>query len=247
MEKKQIKNKEENNLENQEQTLSGFLKQKISEKNIDLSYLSENLEIKKEYLAALIENNFKNLPPDIYVRGILFKIANYFKTDGDFLWGLYKKEKKVSLNIDKPSFQKTKRVNFFRISFWFFIILIAGLMIIYQALNIILPPKIDLFTPKNDSVVNFNKIEVRGKTNANLLKINNNQVNIDNKGNFSFEVYLIPGLNIIKIDAKNKIGKEKIIERKIIYQKPETLNQETDKNKQNQTNNDKNQINKTKK
>ncbi len=236
MEKNQTKNKKENNQPIQEQSLAEFLKQKITEKNLDFSQLAENLEIKKEYLAALIEDDFKNLPPDIYVRGILFKLASYFKLEGDFLWELYKKEKQIKPEINNLPFnKKSKKINFFRISFWFFIVLASGIIILYQALNLLAPPKIELFTPKADSVIESKQIEIRGRTNANLLKINNKEINVDENGNFSFKINLMPGLNVIKIEAENKFGKETIVERKIIYQEKQ-IQQETENGKENKEN-----------
>ncbi len=217
------------------QDLSSFLKEKINQKNIDLSSLSDTLEIKKDYLIALIEDDFEKLPPDIYVRGILFKIANFFSIEANFLWELYKKEKEIKIGNNNLPFEKPKKINFFRLSFWFFIVLISSLIIIYQIFNFLSPPKIEIFTPKTDSVINFKELEIKGKTNANLLKINNKQIDVNKDGIFYYKISLMPGLNIIKIKGINKIGKEVVIERKIIYEQSQLDKLDYGENKESNT------------
>jgi hypothetical protein len=60
-------------------------------------------------------------------------------------------------------------------------------------------------------------IEVVGQTEKEVkTKINDQEIQTDTQGNFRESVSLQPGLNIIKISAVKKRGKENIIYRQII-------------------------------
>jgi len=61
-------------------------------------------------------------------------------------------------------------------------------------------------------------IEVLGKTEPmSYLTINGEETYINREGNFKTEIELSEGLNIIKINSKNRFGKTNEIIRRILY------------------------------
>lgn len=213
--------KKNNRLKNKEAlSLSELLRQRIKEKNFDIKKLSLKSGLEEKHCQALVEEDFSQLPPDIYVRGCLFKIAQVLDLNSDELWEKYKKEKKSVLKNNLPFLEfKNKKTNYFQITLLSFIFLISFLFIFFEASYLFVPPKLTLSYPKFDLIVNQPSIKIKGQTNASIVFINNRRVKINKDGEFEARLSLLPGLNIVKIEAENKIGKKTIIQRKIIYQK----------------------------
>jgi hypothetical protein len=90
---------------------------------------------------------------------------------------------------------------------------------------LIKPPKLEIIQPPADISVMQKNFEIIGKTEPTaFLKINDQETYLDPAGNFKKELNLSQGLNIIKIEAKNRFNKSNIIIRRIIYEKTNTNN-----------------------
>lgn len=61
-------------------------------------------------------------------------------------------------------------------------------------------------------------VEVAGNAkNSTYISLNGREIFIDKEGNFSEKVGLLPGLSIISIEARDKLGKEDIKKFEIVY------------------------------
>lgn len=97
-------------------------------------------------------------------------------------------------------------------------VLVVGYSL-FQGQKIIQGPMITVRAPLNGATYITPLIEVRGTAkNVNSITLNDRILYIDRQGNFTDSLLLIPGYNIIKIEAKDRFGAEtkKMIE--IIYQ-----------------------------
>ena len=218
-----MKEKNNQNQNSVPQSLRELLALKISEKKIDPLKLSEILEVKEEYIQALLKDDFNSLPPDIYVRGALFKLAKFFDLDPDYLWELFKKEKTkkpISEKINNLPFnsQIVRKPGFFKVSFWLIVFFVSLVFVAYQTAPLFVPPRLELSYPAFDVLVNSQTIRVQGKTNAYRLFINNKQASIHKNGIFDYKLSLMPGVNIIEIKARNRLGREVILKRRVVYQ-----------------------------
>lgn len=88
---------------------------------------------------------------------------------------------------------------------------------IFQGKNIIIGPKIEIYSIKNGDTVLDRFLSIEGiSRNSNFFSINNNQILLDKNGNFNHKLLLQDGYNIIIVEAKDKFGKEKKVELEII-------------------------------
>ena len=79
------------------------------------------------------------------------------------------------------------------------------------------PPYLVLHTPENSKTVTSNSVVISGTTEHGIaLTIDDNQVNVDQKGNFSYYYHLREGKQKIIVKAVDKAGNETKIERNII-------------------------------
>ncbi len=102
-------------------------------------------------------------------------------------------------------------------------LLALGILIVgysaFQGKKIIQGPVIEIRAPLNGATYITPLIEVRGVAkNVNSITLNDRILYIDRSGNFTDALLLIPGYNIITIEAKDKFGAETKKTIEIIYQ-----------------------------
>jgi hypothetical protein len=94
----------------------------------------------------------------------------------------------------------------------FLLILGYGL---FQARNIIIGPELTILTPKNGDNVTNPLVTVTGvATNITRISLDDRQIFVDNKGNFSEKLLVPSGYTIIKVAAQDKFGRttQKLVE-----------------------------------
>ncbi len=69
-------------------------------------------------------------------------------------------------------------------------------------------PKINVSSPQNGCSTDKNIVEIVGNTeNTSAISINDRPILIDESGNFKESLLLVPGYNIIMIEAKDKFDR----------------------------------------
>lgn len=88
------------------------------------------------------------------------------------------------------------------------LVLIIIFYSIFQAWKLISGPKIKIYTPLDGTTYNQTLIEINGKAeNVSYLNLNDRKIFTDKNGYFKEQLLLLPGYNILKLDAKDKFGK----------------------------------------
>ena len=207
--------------------LSDYLFKIRQEKKISLAQLSKGTGVSEKNLKLLEEGDFDSLPPDIYIRGYLYKISENLGLDFSPLWHLYESSRtsaRFSGSSDIfPSnniFLNTRRLlligNPFKVIGWLFLIISFSAYIFWQADKIFGNPVLEITSPDLDAAFVNPDLEIVGKTNASEIIINEKPILIAKDGIFKTSFNLMPGLNIIEFKAKNKFGKMTIIEKRVM-------------------------------
>lgn len=126
------------------------------------------------------------------------------------------KDKPLEPLIKKKSLLVTPK----RLILFIFILFLIGVGCYFwrEICFLIKPPELEVSQPPADITVNQENFEIMGKiNNSAYLTINGSEIYIDKEGNFKKEISLKNGLNIIKIEAKNRFGKTNTVIRRIIY------------------------------
>lgn len=206
--------------------LSEKLAQIRKEKNVDLGTLSDKTKISKKYLIYLEEGKLEKLPAEIYVRGFLKKIAEFYGVEPKAFLPLYDQEENIRKNIDRskyPAFNFNRAPTFIITPKLFMsaavgIVIIAFFVFIAHQLSFVVQgPKLTVEFPANDMITDAVDVLVSGTINDTdaVVAINGEAVNLQN-GRISELVNLTPGLNVIKISATNKFKKNSVVERQVI-------------------------------
>jgi cytoskeletal protein RodZ len=210
------------------QKLSAILKVERKKKKLTLNQIEKITKIKKEYIVALEKGLFKILPEDIYVRGFLRTLANFYQLDPVQLIEKYREE----TDPQKP--QSRKAINFQtnRLREPIAIItpklitvvlgVVVGLFLIgylwYEVSGFAIAPRLIIEKPAQAELeINQDKLVIEGKTdNSASLVINQESIPVDQEGRFSQKVRLQSGFNILTIKAVNRSQGETIRQIKVI-------------------------------
>ena len=135
--------------------------------------------------------------------------------------------KKLKLEVKDKAIEPMKGIKTLVISpkkivliiFIAFLILV-GLYFYREIRFLIKAPKLEVSQPPTDITVTEENFEIIGKTESTAyLTVNDQEVYIDKEGNFRSQINLSQGINIIKIEVKNRFDKANQIIRRIIYER----------------------------
>jgi len=205
-------------------------------REVSLNRAAADTKISAYYLQALESSNYAQLPGEVYARSFLKVYAKYLGLDPEEISNQYlsecticKKTQKNSSRLDRRS--PVERVGWLNLLVGPKIIrnlIIGGLVLIclfYLALKvnaIISPPFLEVTAPADNLAVKQKIVEVTGRVEKEaVLQINGQQVLTDGSGNFSEQILLQTGTNIIEITAQKKHSKPAVIYRKVAVIKEE--------------------------
>lgn len=98
------------------------------------------------------------------------------------------------------------------------ILVVIGLYISFNSRSLILGPQITVYEPTDGSVFDDPFIEIKGSAkNISFINLDDGPIYVNEEGFFNEKLLLSPGLSIIKVDAKDKFGREKTIFLKYTY------------------------------
>ncbi|OWK27101.1 MAG: hypothetical protein US76_00555 [Parcubacteria group bacterium GW2011_GWA2_38_13b] len=207
-----------------------LLKETRIKQGVSLKEAAECIGVSVKYLERIEEGDYNNLPADVYVRGFLKKYAEFLGLPVQEIVDFYQKEKRIFYNIynndnvEKKSFNggffgkiyiTPKAVSFFAIVAA--VIFIVSYFI-YEVGFLVSPPNLIMENPVQDAEVFESKINVIGRTDYDsFVKINGQNITVDENGYFNKEINLSDGVNVLEIKAVNRLGKEASIIKRLVY------------------------------
>jgi len=211
-------------------TLGEKLQSHRLSKNLTVNEASKRIGINVKYLKQLEQDDYDNLPPDVYTVNILKNYAEFLNLNAMIVAELYAKEKAIYYGTrkktgnKKPSFWQ-RTLNYFLnpqfLKYVLAVLVVAGIIsyIGWQVNKIISPPILVLESPPDNIIISDNQIEIKGVTEKEVnLTVNNRPVLSDKNGGFALTVGLQNGLNVIRISAMKKHSKEQVLYRRVIVQ-----------------------------
>lgn len=202
-------------------TLGEKLKSARESMKMALWQASRKTRIPPKHLRHLEQGNYKELPADIYIAAYLKKYAEVLNLDTQEILEQFKTEKGIT--ADLPKSKKASKP--------FLLItpkrlgLVGGIIIIalifgyfwHQISYLINPPSIKIIQPISDFTTQEKSIEISGQTDSDVyLTVNGKEVYVDNRGYFQSVISLEMGLNILKIEVKDRFGKTNTVVRRIM-------------------------------
>jgi hypothetical protein len=210
-------------------TLGEYLQQVRKQLNLDVRTVSILAQIKPVYLEDLEAGAYSKLPADVYIRGFLKSLADFYRIKEQVLIDQYEKERGFET---APVVNKEKTVwlsltpRTLIIGTSLLVALIAVIYVGFEIRSVLAPPYLSLNEPEDNSNVDGNSILVSGTGEVGAeIYINNQPVLADQNGDFTETLLLSPGLNIIEVTERNKFNKVSKITRQVtstaVVEKPQ--------------------------
>lgn len=199
------------------ETLGEYLQSVREYWGLSVQEVAESVGALERYVFALEQGDFVNLPEQVYVIGILKKIARLYKISDTEIVRQYKRESVVTsaLNTSKDGVWR-KLIHLpwiprkwslsISVSLFFIILSVVG----YQVVSIAMVPDLELISPKNGSSISSGVVDVQGKaTPGSEVMVNNQLVFAGEDGSFTASIGVLPGVQSIMVSARNRFGREK--------------------------------------
>ncbi|MDP1718971.1 MAG: helix-turn-helix domain-containing protein [bacterium] len=212
----------------EQKTLKEIILERIDSKGLNFEKVLALTGVPKHYLDSIISGEWHKLPAAPYTHGYFKKLEAALECAPEELWEIYKEEAEVhssgaadKLPENRFAIKKGKRL-------WVWPLVIGGAIIVYLAINLtslIGIPKLDIISPLSATVIaQLPSFELKGVIDPrDKAFINNEELFVDNNGQFQENYNLQPGLNTFEITAKRFLGRETKVFKQIIYQ-PELAN-----------------------
>ncbi|MFH1029994.1 MAG: helix-turn-helix domain-containing protein [bacterium] len=212
----------------EESNLGSLLKIAREKRGISLDMISSIIKIDAKYLKAFEENDFASLPEGIYRDKFLKKYAEFLEVEGkSMLLFPISEPQRVQGELYKCEIGKAsiiKKIKNFLLNpkvirnAIILVLVFTGVAYLYfMGYNIVSPPKLVITSPYDDFVTEEFVVDIKGETEKNAtVFINDKEIFCIQKGNFNETIDLKKGINIVKISAKKKYGKENVVYRKVL-------------------------------
>ncbi|MDD3007143.1 MAG: helix-turn-helix domain-containing protein [Candidatus Pacebacteria bacterium] len=218
-------------------TAGDCLKRRRIESGLSTKEIGEKLGIRVDYLDGLEGGDYKNLPPQVYVRGFIRSYSNFLGLDADQVIKIYNREisfreSGIGKNKKGKDVDIARKMNLGRFfvvtpkiltfAMGFVVMLAFGYYAFHQINSFNSKPYLFIESPTGDTVVSEKNITVVGKTEKDvILEINGQEVSVGADGYFRQDLVLSSGRNLLVVEAKNRFGKTETKEINAIYEKIE--------------------------
>lgn len=192
-------------------------------KSLTLEEIAEKTKIRPQFLIAIEKGEYDKLPSPAYAKGFVRNYASFLGLSQKETLALFRREfdekKAYKVLPDGMTQSKGFSLTRTRIQQSFFVIILAGIALLgylgFQYRSMFFSPMLIVDSPKQNAQTK-DEIIVSGKTDPNAtVLINNEPVLPNTNGEFTKSLTLFPGKTSIILKAKNRFGKETVLERTI--------------------------------
>lgn len=210
-------------------TVGQILKEAREYKLYKLEDVEKSTKIRKELLEALEADDFSKLPPSTFVQGFIKNYGKFLNLNSEKLLAIFRRDfeaKKhppvVLETFSNPLGKNRFRLTSSRIAALTIALIILGffgyLWIEYR--QFIGAPPLEIQSPKDQQLVDIPTVVVDGKTEPEVkVTVNNQEIGVDQSGNFHQEIKLSSSINTVTIVATGKFGQSAKVERTVIVKK----------------------------
>lgn len=192
-------------------------------RKLTLEEIAATIKIKPQFLAAIERGEYHKLPSPAYAQGFVKNYASFLGFPKSEVTALFRREfdARKAYKVLPDSFAKRQDFPGRRIRMQQSLLVVVVIFIFflaylgYQYRSFYLPPSLTVNTLKQSA----QEVVISGRTDSNAtVSINNQIVPLNASGAFSKTLTLFPGKTVITVIARNRLGKETIIQKTIEMQ-----------------------------
>ena len=209
----------------QTKTVGELLRQERENCRVSRAELAQKIRVKEQFLEALEDNRFTDLPAAVFVKGYVKGYARILKFDPEPMLALLRRDFQESAKgqlVPQDFLKPTMRKNLFSspmrltASGIIGIFLILFLYIGIRWYGFITPPKLEIIEPVEDSLVSA-QVTVSGITKPEtIVTVNAQSVPVKLDGSFEAQITLpTEGISTITVEATDKQEKTTTVQRTV--------------------------------
>jgi cytoskeletal protein RodZ len=199
-------------------TLGEILRGRRKKMELSLRAIEKETKIKKIYLLALEENNWNELPSEVYIAGFLNTYSKTLHLDPRRILKNFKDAHQTHKNIQKRVIENHKELKVNRVyltprmvifGLIILIALVLGGYLWFQVSGFASAPKLAISEPASQEIkTTADKIKIAGTTDKDSsISLNSQPIPVNTTGNFEQTVSLSKGINVFEIVSTNTVGK----------------------------------------
>ncbi|OGH08477.1 MAG: hypothetical protein A2152_04030 [Candidatus Levybacteria bacterium RBG_16_35_6] len=184
-------------------------------KGLNLEDVSKITKIKMEFLEAIEKGEYERLPSFAYAQGFVRNFAKLVGLPEKETLALFRRElvEDKHVKVLPESFKEDYTGSRLKNKQSFIIIILVFLIVFgfigYQFRFVILPPPLNIISPKENAVISGTRVAVLGTTDPEAtIIVNKNPVAVDQTGSFKKNLNVFPGKIQIVVKSINKFGRE---------------------------------------
>jgi cytoskeletal protein RodZ len=209
----------------QTKTVGELLRQERESQGLSRIDLAQQIRVKDQFLEALEDNRFADLPAAVFVKGYIKSYARVLQFDPDPMLALLRRDfqesargKLIPQDFLRPTLRQPSSASPIRlatasiIGVFFVLFLYIGV----RWYSFISPPKLSIIEPTEDSLVSA-QITVQGVTEPEtLVTVNAQLVPVTLDGSFEAQISLpTEGISTITVEAVDKQDKKTTVQRTV--------------------------------
>lgn len=195
-------------------------------KNVTRADLEKETKIKKNFIKAIEEEDWGNLPDYTVVSGFVKRISSALGMDTDKTVAMLRRDyppRKIAVN-PKPDVEQKFRWSpklTFGLGLIFTVMIVAGYLL-YQYSNFTEPPELIVDTPVDGAIITEEVVNVSGVTDSSsTVRVNNQPVFVEENGSFKTDIEVSSETDMIVVRSIARNGQETEETRRIVVQLPE--------------------------
>jgi cytoskeletal protein RodZ len=200
-----------------------FLELRVRKK-LSLDEVSSATKIKKEFLEAIENGDFIDLPSSTYAYGFVRNYAKFLGLNENQATALFRREfdSENSFEVLPQGLFKKENLTSKKIRIGRNFILILGVFIFilsfifFQYKDAVFNPNLQIVSPKDNQIIVGSDLDVKGSTSPNnTVYVDDQLVFVDEFGNFTKIITVFPGKTDVFIKVSNRFGKETQVDKHI--------------------------------
>jgi cytoskeletal protein RodZ len=210
-------------------TIGVILKRSREKRRLTQEDVSKSIKIPVKYIRALEYDDYLIFSDKVHSKGFLKLYAGFLNLNIDEVLALWRREYEAVFDkrkqdkitstrptITYPKFLVTPSVVI--ISFITICVIVFFSYLFYQYRNYTGAPKLSLYSPRENLVVDKDILDITGSTDIDSeVYVNNEKVILNPDASFADSIKLKEGLNTISVKSVNKLEKQTEYIRTVIY------------------------------
>ncbi|MFA5317937.1 MAG: helix-turn-helix domain-containing protein [Patescibacteria group bacterium] len=208
-------------------TLGEILQEQRKREKINLEKAAKDVKIDIKYLQSLENGDYDKLPQGIYGKSFLREYCDYLGLNYKDLARIYDQENNLENISEKGdevfSHKRAKKSYFLSLpkiirNIILVLVVVAGFFYLgLKFKEIVAPPEIIIDFPPENYITKESKISIKGKVDGDArVFINDEEILSSKAGEFDKAIDLKNGINIIKIKASKRYGKDAEVVRQVL-------------------------------